>query len=143
MRGIPSSFLFIIGALVFFIELISYFGIWQLIKSHSKRLIIYLTSLYVLISLLTSGLLIYSFANPEVIRQARSYTFFYFVISVTFLNLFPKFIFSLLTLFSFLLRWVAGKRMQLILLTGSFVICLRFFWQYSLWHFLGPLYDQR
>ena len=127
MRGIPSSFLLFFGAMVFFVELISYFGIWQLIRGYSKRSIIYLTSLYVIISLFTSGLLIYAFANPEVIRQARNYTFFYFVISVTFLNLFPKFIFALITLFSFLPRWLAGKHMQLVILTGSFVICTGIF----------------
>ncbi|HAH22741.1 MAG TPA: metallophosphoesterase [Prolixibacteraceae bacterium] len=127
MRGIPSAFLVFFVALVILIELISYFGIWQLIKGSSKRTIIAISSLYALISLFTSGLLIYAFSNPEVIRQARSYTFFYFVISVTFLNLFPKFVFTLITLFSFLPRWVAGKRYQLILLTGSFVICTGLF----------------
>ena len=127
MRGIPSAFLFFFGVLVFFVELISYFGIWQLIKGYSKRIIISLSTLYVIISLITSGLLVYAFANPEVIRQARSYSFFYFVISITFLNLFPKLIFALVTLISFLLRWVAGKRKQLIVLTGSFVICTGMF----------------
>ena len=87
----------------------------------------YLTILYLLISLTTTGLLLYSFSNPNVIRQARNYTFFYLVISVTFLNLFPKFIFSLITLFSFPIRWMGGKRLQMILLTGSFIICTGFF----------------
>ncbi|HEY3370781.1 MAG TPA: metallophosphoesterase [Prolixibacteraceae bacterium] len=126
MRGIPSTFLFFFGVLVFLIELISYFGCWQLIHRYSKRIKIYFTTLYVLISIFTAGLLFYAFANPDVIRQARSYNFFYLVISVTFLNLFPKFIFALTTLVSFLLRWTVGKRVQLILLTGSFVIASGF-----------------
>ena len=123
MRGIPSSFFLTFCVIVFLVELISYFGIRQLINLNSKSKSIYITILYVLISIITTGLLLYSYSNPEVIRQARNYNFFYLVISVTFLNLFPKFIFSLLTLFSFPLRWMAGKRLQLVLLTGSIVIC--------------------
>jgi len=127
MRGIPSSFLFLFFAVVFLVELISYFGFRILINRLSKNTRTYLIVLYILTSLLTTGLLLYSFANPEVIRQAQNYTFFYIVISVTFLNLFPKFIFALLTLFSFFLRWLDGKRKQLILLTGSFLICTGIF----------------
>lgn len=123
MRGIPSSFLILFFVLVFLVELISYFGIRILINRLSKKIRIYLTALYILVSLLTTGLLLYSFANPEVIRHARNYTFFYVVISITFLNLFPKFIFALSTFISFVFRWLAGKRSQLILVTGSLLIC--------------------
>ena len=127
MRGIPSSFLFIFCSLVFMVEFISYIGFRYLIKSCSKSRSRYFTILYLLISLTTTGLLLYSFSNPEVIRQARNYSFFYLVISVTFLNLFPKFIFSLITLFSFPIRLMGGKRLQMILLTGSLIICTGLF----------------
>lgn len=127
MRGIPSAFLLFFFALVFLIELISYFGIWHLIKQRSKKIRINLTILYILISLLSTGLLLYSFANPEVIRQARNYTLFYVVITVSFLNLLPKLIFSTFTIISFIFRWLAGKRSQMILITGSFLICSGFF----------------
>lgn len=127
MRGIPSSFLLYFFAIVFLVELIFYFGIRQLINRNSKYFNIFLTILYVFISLIATSLLIYSFANPEGIRQARNYNFFYLVISVTFLNLFPKFIYSLATLLSFLLRWAGGKRLQLKILAGSFVISFGFF----------------
>lgn len=127
MRGIPSAFIVFFIAFVFLVELISYFGIWQLIKGYSKRTILSISSLYTLISLLTTGLIIYAFANPEEIRQVRNYTFFYVVISVTFLNLFPKIVFALITLLSFLLRWLADIRRQLMLLTGSLVICAGLF----------------
>lgn len=122
MRGIPSSFLVFFFLLVFFIELISYFGFRVLLHMCTRKIKINLTILYVLISLASSGLLLYSFANPELIRQARNYTFFYLVISVTFLNLFPKFIFALLTIISFVLRRLAGKRTQLALLAGSLLL---------------------
>ena len=127
MRGIPSSFLLFFCVLVFLVELISYFGIRHLINRNSKSKIIYFSILYLLISITTTGLLLYSFANPEVIRQARNYNFFYLVISVTFLNLFPKFIFSLVTLLSLPIRWIEGKRLQLVLLAGSFIISVGFF----------------
>lgn len=127
MRGIPSSFLTFFFALVFLLELISYFGFRLLINQRPKRIRIYLTFLFILISLLTTGLLLYSFANPEVIRQARNYTLFYVVISVTILNLIPKFIFALITLISFIFRWLDGKRSQLILIAGSLIICSGFF----------------
>ncbi len=123
MRGIPSAFLIFFFTLVFLVELISYFGIRLLVNQRSKKIRKYLTLLYIAISLTTTGLLFYSFSNPEIIRQARNYTFFYVVISVTFLNLIPKFIFALTTIISFLFRWLSGKRSQLILITGSFLIC--------------------
>jgi uncharacterized protein len=127
MRGIPSSFLLFFFALVFLIELISYFGIWLLIKQRSKKIRINLTILYLLISLLSNGLLLYSFANPEVIRQARNYTLFYVVITVSFLTLLPKLLFSISTIISFIFRWLVGKRSQMLLITGSLLICIGFF----------------
>jgi predicted MPP superfamily phosphohydrolase len=127
MRGIPSAFLMIFFALVFLIEFISFLGMRVLINQLSKKVRTYLSILFILTSLFTTGLLLYSFANPELIRQTRDYTFFNFVISVTFLNLFPKFIFTLVTLISVLFRWVAGKRLQLTILTGSIIICCGIF----------------
>lgn len=137
MRGIPSSFLTIFFALVFLIELISFSGMRVLINQFSKKTRTYLSILFILTSLLTTGLLLYSFANPELIRQTRNYTFFNFVISVTFLNLLPKFIFSLLTLTSFLFRWFAGKRWQITILTGSFIIYWGIFGIFSYGIFWG------
>ena len=127
MRGIPSSFLLFFFALVFLVELISYFGFRILINQCSKRSKFYLNIGYILVSLFSTGLLIYSFANPEVIRQARNYTLFYVVISVTILNLIPKFVFALITIFSLIFRWLAGKRSQGIIITGSILICSGFF----------------
>lgn len=122
MRGIPSSFLILFFSLVFLLELISYFGIRILLKHRSKKFKSYLTGFYIAISILNSGLLLFAFANPELIRQAKNYTLFYIVISAGFINLFPKLIFSLITIVSFILRWLIGKRAQLLLLTGSLLI---------------------
>lgn len=127
MRGIPSSFLLYFFALVLLVELISYFGIRQLINRNSKYVNIFFTIIYVFISLIVTSLLLYSFANPEVIREARNYNYFYLVISITFLNIFPKFVFSVLTLFSYLFRWLGGKQLQLKMLAGSFIVSLGIF----------------
>lgn len=137
MRGIPSAFLLFFFAFVFLIELISYSGFWLLIKQRSKKIRINLTVLYLLISILSTGLLLYAFANPEVIRQAKNYTLFYVVITVSFLNLLPKFIFSFTTIVSFIFRWLAGKRSQMILITGSLFICSGFFFVIVYGIFIG------
>lgn len=137
MRGIPSSFLLFFFALVLIIELTSYFGVRQLINRNSKYINILFTIIYVFISLFATTLLVYSFANPEVIRQARNYTYFYLVISVTFLNLFPKLIFTLTTLFSFILRWIGGKQLQLKIIAGSFIISFGFFLVIAYGLFIG------
>lgn len=122
MRGIPSSFLILFFGLVFLLELISYFGIRILFKDCSKKIRSSLTIFYVAIGFINLGLLLFAFANPEDIRQARNYTLFYTVISVSFINLMPKLLFSLSTLTSFVLRWLMGKRVQLLLLNGSLLI---------------------
>jgi uncharacterized protein len=122
MRGIPSSFLTFFFAFVFLIELISYFGFRQLTYRATKKMQLYLGILYLLISLSAIGILIYSFSNPENIRQSRNYTFFYFVIVVSFLNLVPKTLIAIITIFSYFIRWFAGKYWQFITIIGSYLI---------------------
>ncbi|MDP2337958.1 MAG: metallophosphoesterase [Bacteroidota bacterium] len=123
MRGIPSSFLIFFFAFVFLVEFISYFGFRILINHLSKIVRTYLTLVYFLVSLSVTGLIAYSFSNPEVIRQSRDYTFFFVVITLSFLNLIPKIFFALITLISYLIRWTAGLHGQKLALTGSFLLC--------------------
>jgi uncharacterized protein len=137
MRGIPSSILIFFFAFVFLVELISYFGFRQLTYQATKKKQWYLGLLYLVISLSTIGILIYSFSNPENIRQSRNYTFFYFVILVSFLNLVPKSFFAIMTILSYLIGWVAGHRWQLITITGSFIIGMGFFIVTSFGIFIG------
>lgn len=127
MRGIPPSFVLVFFMVVFLIELIAYFGIRIMSNTRSKSFRLYFTIVYVLFSILTTSLLLFSFANPEVIRQARNYSFFYLVISVSILNLLPKLIYALITLLSFIVRWIGNIRMQQVLLAGSFIICTGIF----------------
>lgn len=122
MRGIPSSVLVFFFAFVFLVELVSYFGIRLLINLASKKIRWYLTIFYILASITATGLLLYSFSNPEVIRQSRNYAFFYIVISVTFLNLLPKTVFALMAILSYLLRRIVNRHWQMLALAGSFLL---------------------
>ena len=137
MRGIPSSVLTLFFAFVFLVELISYMGFRKLIYLATKKIQWYLSVLYFLISLFTVGMLIYSFSNPESIRQSRDYTFFNFVIVVSFLNLAPKSFFALMTILSYFMRWITGIREQIITLVGSFLIGSGIFLVFSYGIFIG------
>ena len=128
MRGIPSSFLIFFFAAVFILELVSYWGFRKLVAQTSHlKFRTYITIFYISISILTTSLLLYSFSNPEVIRQSKNYSFFIVVISVAFLNLFPKTVFSITTLLSYPVRWFSGLRGQLICLSGSLLISVGIF----------------
>jgi len=137
MRGIPSSVLTLFFAFVFLVEFISYLGFRQLIYQATKKIQWYLSVLFFLISFFTIGMLIYSFSNPEIIRQSRDYTFFNFVIVVSFLNLAPKSFFALMTILSYLIRWIAGLREQIITLLGSFLVVSGIFLVFSYGIFIG------
>lgn len=136
MRGIPSSFLLLFFGFIILIELISFLGISLVIKSWEKKYQHYFKLIYLFLSLSFIGIIIYAFSNPELIRQSHNYTLFFAVISISFLNLFPKAIISISTLISFVIRWIGGKRPQLIVLSGSIligtgifiVICYGIFW---------------
>ena len=137
MRGIPSSVLTLFFAFVFLVEFISYLGFRQLIYQATKKIQWYLSVLFFLISFFTIGMLIYAFSNPESIRQSRDYTFFNFVIVVSFLNLAPKSFFALMTILSYLIRWIAGLREQIITLLGSFLVGSGIFLVFSYGIFIG------
>jgi len=137
MRGIPSSILVFFFVFVFLVELISYFGFRLLIKKLSKKKRLYLSVLFLFISFSTTGILLYSFSSPEIIRQSRNYTFFYAVIIVTLLNLVPKSFFALMTILSYLTRWFLRQRWQIITLTGSFLISSGIFWVITYGIFIG------
>ncbi len=124
MRGIPSSFLLLFFVFIVLVELISYSGFRILIYQPSSNVRRWLHITYVLISMFATGLLVYSFSNPQVLRESRNYSFFYFVILLSFLNLIPKIVFAMMTLISWLFRWFSGKHSQLLILASSIFIAL-------------------
>lgn len=127
MRGIPSSMLLFFFAYVFLVELITYFGVRLLISPASPRIRKVVLIICAIIGILATGLLFYTFINPELIRQSRNYNLFYFVISITFLNLIPKSVFAFVTAFSFLIRRLAFRSWQLISLAGASILCAGLF----------------
>ena len=137
MRGIPSSVLTFFFAFVFLVEFISYLGFRQLTYRATKKMQWYLSVLYLTVSIFTIAMLIYAFSNPESIRQSRDYTFFYFVIIVSFFNLVPKSFFAITTILSYFIRWFASQRWQLITLNGSFLIGSGIFLVLSYGLFIG------
>ncbi|MBV5315743.1 MAG: metallophosphoesterase [Prolixibacteraceae bacterium] len=99
----------------------------MLINQLRPKLKTYISIIYISLSISATALLLYSFANPEIIRQSRNYTFFIVVISVAFINLFPKGYFALATLISYPFRPLGNLKGQLIWLYGSFLISLGIF----------------
>lgn len=142
MRGIPSSFLLQFFGFIILIELISFLGISLIIKSWAKKNQSYFKLCYLFLSLLFNGIVVYAFSNPALIRQSHNYTFFFIVISISFLNLFPKTIITLFTLLSVIIRWIGGKRHQLIVLSGSILIGIGVFIVVGYGIFIGR-YDIR
>ena len=127
MRGIPPSLLIIFIVVLVLVELLSWFGFRLVISTMSKRTKIYLNIIYLVFSFFVSGLVIITFANPEILRQSRDYTFFLVLISLGFIDLIPKSFFSLITFLSFIFRGFLGKRFQLVVLSGSLLICTGLF----------------
>ena len=127
MRSIPSSALIFFFIFIFAVELISYLGYKKLHRQILGEFKSWHKLLFLSISIIVSGVVVYSFANPELIRQSRDYSFFYFVIGLAVLNLVPKFIFSLFIIISYLARLFINSRAQSILLTGSFIISVGIF----------------
>jgi len=122
MRGIPSAYLFLFFGLVFLVELISYWGIQQLLKNSAYKLKLVCNVINIGVSVGVLSLLLYAFSSPELIRQSRDYHFFYLVVVIGTITLVPKFFFSVMTLLSFLAQLFFTKRFQIIILTGSFVL---------------------
>ncbi len=127
MRVISFHLLIILIVLLILVEFISYLGFHLLTKRLSSKTKLSLSIFYILTSLLFAGLLLNSFSNPEIIRQSRNYSFFYFVIAVSILNLVLKSFFAIATLFSFFVRWMSGLRWQILVLSGSLLLSLTIF----------------
>jgi predicted MPP superfamily phosphohydrolase len=119
--------LLIFFVFVFLVELFTFLGVRILVNQASKRISKILLIICVIVGVSATGLLFYTFINPELIRQSRNYTLFYFVISITFLNLIPKSVFAFVTAFSYLIRWLALRSWQLVSLAGASILCLGIF----------------
>jgi len=122
MRGIPGSGVLIFFVFVFVIELFAFLATRQIIDHRTTRR--KLGYLYFAVSIFFSAILVYAFINPEKIRETKDYQLFYFVISVSFLNLVPKAFLSVLYLCSLLLRLSRAIFAARVLLLSGVIISL-------------------
>lgn len=104
------------------VELISYFGVLVMIKQQSKKFKTYFSAIYFSVGTPILGLLLYSFSNPNDLRQSQNYSFFFFVISLSILYLVPITFFAVATILSFLIRWTTNLSVQLLTLAASLLI---------------------
>lgn len=122
MRGIPASGVFIFFALVFLIEVLAFFAIHELLdRPKIKRQV---SIVYWGLTAVLTGILAFAFLNPEKIRQTTDYQFFYFVISVSFLNLVPKILLSASLLIALIFRLFRARFHARVLLMSATILSL-------------------
>lgn len=122
MRGIPGSGVFIFFALVFIVELLAFFAIRSLLdQPRVKRRA---SIAYWILSAVLFGILIFAFLNPDKIRETTNYQFFYFVISVSFLNLVPKILLSVSFIISLFFRLFRANYYAQVLLMSATILSL-------------------
>lgn len=120
MRGIPASGVIIFVLVIALIEFIAYLGIIQLVSGKSARK--FVTVIYAAVSVSFLVVWLSAFLNPEKIRETANYSFFYFVISLTILNLFPKGLIALFTILGLPLRLLREKYYsKLVVLSGLII----------------------
>lgn len=107
MRGIPASGVIIFFVVILLIELLAYWGIIQLVKSKGSKRIV--TIIFWTVSIAFISVWLSAFLNPEKIRQTTNYNFFYFVISLSVINLFPKGLIALAAVIATPLRLLKSK----------------------------------
>ncbi len=122
MRGIPATGIFIFFLIIFAIEIFAFLALRTLSTSQKSRKPF--TYIYWLLSTVLMGILAFGFSNPSKIREANNYDFFYFVISVSFLILTPKFLLAASYLISLVLRLFKARYFSRILLMSSLIISL-------------------
>ncbi|MFV0376625.1 MAG: metallophosphoesterase [Mangrovibacterium sp.] len=107
MRGLSASGIIIFFIVILFIELIAYLGIIQLASGRRARR--FVTIIYWAISVSVISIWLSAFLNPAKIRETADYDYFYFVISISVLNLFPKALMAIFSLAGLLLRLFHDK----------------------------------
>ena len=107
MRGIPGSAVILFFVVILLVELLAYLGIIQLLSGKRQRRIF--SIIYWAVTVAFLSIWLSAFLNPEKIRETTSYAFFYFVISITILNLVPKGLSAISALISFPLRLLKNK----------------------------------
>ena len=117
MRGIPGSVVILFFVAILLLELLAYLGIIQLVSGKKQRR--FFSIIYWTVTVAFLIIWLTAFLNPEKIRETTSYAFFYFVISITILNLVPKGLSAVSALISFPFRIFKKKTVaNTIMLSG-------------------------
>jgi len=116
MRNIFSSWVYLVLCIILVIEIIGFMSINQLLtKKKHKR---WCGCIYFSLTFVYFTLLLYAFLNPERIRLIKDYNFYYVVIFLTLLNVFPKLILSLFYLISLPFKFRKNNVSKTISLSG-------------------------
>ncbi len=117
MRGIPSSGIFLFIFFILAIEALAYFGVAQLVVDRKVKKKV--SIMYWLLTAILFGIWLFAFINPDKIRQTTNYQFFYFVISISVLNIFPKLLIAFFVIVGAPFRFLKNKSVsKTIVLSG-------------------------
>lgn len=121
MRGISSGIL-IFTAVILIAEALGYWGMIQLVRTKMWKIRISL--LYWLTTVLLTTCWLLAFLDPGKIRHTTDYSFFYFVIFISTLNFFPKFLFSVFVILAAPFRLFKKKSQSQVLLLSGLILSL-------------------
>ena len=121
MRGLASDSLLIwITFLFIIIELITYMGVFNIIKNSRARRVF--TVIYWATTLLVLFMWFLAYGNIEKIRHIESFSLFYFVNTLLILNYMPKIVLSLFIAIAFIIRFTGFKRKIHLIVTCGIII---------------------
>lgn len=137
MRGLPSSMILFFFGFILIIELVSYWGIHDILKNWTRKSRTAVLVVYGFLSLMIFLLVLYAFSNPELIRKSQNYSFFRLVILFSILSFVPKTFFSFFVLMANLGKYFGGFRTKQVILSGAALISCGIFLSILLGNLLG------
>ncbi|MDX9882066.1 MAG: metallophosphoesterase [Prolixibacteraceae bacterium] len=122
MRGLPVSVFFIFMLVYIGIEIISFTGLYRSMSRSTRRQKVTFSILYWAVALYIVAAFLYTFANPERLKNTTSYGYFNFVLVLTFFNLVPKAILSLFTIITGIISLINKYIGQVIFTSGLIIV---------------------
>ena len=117
MRNIFSSWFYIVLIIIIVIEVLGYMSVNQFLTKRKQKRTAF--CIYFSLTFVYFTLLLYAFVNPERIRLITDYNFYYIVIFLTLMNVFPKLILSVFYLFSLPFKLINNNYSKIISLSGA------------------------
>ncbi len=122
MRGIPGTAFFLFLTAILLVEIVAYLSIMQVTSGKKRRKTVSIFYWFVTVATLTVWLT--AFLNPASIRETENYQFFYFVISLSVLNLAPKIVLCYFFLASLLPFLFKARQLSKLILTSGLIISI-------------------